>query len=84
MISVRERPRRCGATIPVGADRAANRRRRGGAGGGPPAFEPYAVERGFDRPRRNRGPAAGYGKLAVRYRATTRIAVVGHRLERLA
>ena len=65
------------------ADQAANRRRRGGAGGGPPAFKLYAVERGFDRPGRNRGPAAGYGKLAVRYRATTRIAAIDHRLERL-
>ena len=77
-------PRRCVATIPVKADHAANRPQRGGAGGGPPSFDPDAVERGFDRPGRNRGPAAGYDRLAVRYRATTHIAAIGHRLEQLA
>ena len=62
---------------PTAADAAA-------PGGGPPSFDPDAVECGFDRPGRNRGPAAGYDRLAVRYRATARIAAIGHRLEQLA
>lgn len=83
------RAHRIRATIPVKADQAANRRRRGGAGGGPPAFDPdvhedrNAAERGFGRPGRNRGPATGYDKLAVRYRTTTRIAAIDHWLKRL-
>ena len=78
------------ATIPVPADQAGHRRRKGSRGGRPPAFDTdrykdrHAVECGINMLEQQRGFATRYNKLAVRYAATVRVAIINHWLRRLS